>query len=210
MNTNECGVCNNEMCVNPISYLLKEIEAVNLTNTGNLFISMVLDPGILLRDSTKFCCPDCTSKDGFYFLGSLGDFQSITDALNMSGNTKEKKYPCCVNTHIGSDDLITWKNNFKEDKLPCCESTGFNEAIIDLAKLKHDRVDLIEASTFKGISGLAIINLFLQNVTWTDDQKINFIDEIVTSGIVVKCFECDIFIYNASTFVSRLSDFNLP
>lgn len=208
MGTLDCG-CNTELCINPLTYLLEEIVAINTGITGVIDVNSVINPGILLRDSKKFCCPDCSTKDGFYFIGTMTVFKTITDALNMSGSSKEKKYPCCVNTHIGSDDLITWNTNFKDDKLPCCESTGFNESIKSFSKLKEQRVNLVEASTFNGISGLAIIDLFLTNSTLTTAQKLQILT-MIENGIVVKCFECDIFIYNATTFINRLSDFNLP
>ncbi|MEY2701965.1 MAG: hypothetical protein RLY43_598 [Bacteroidota bacterium] len=192
--TQECNIPT--PCVNPLVFLLKEVfakvsDGVSITAS----LDTILTAGIAITSSSNFCCPDCNSQNGFYYLGVLEKFQDLVSLAGL-GNTAPTnnvdsnnnvpfdancKYRCCVNYQLGIESKIGYNQMFKPtpeqlnlgmnfDKTPVCCSTDFTTSLQELLNyVASDNVvingSLIEASTFNGKSGLGVLVKYLKSAS---------------------------------------------
>lgn len=218
-------------CINPLVFLIKEVfgkvsDGVSISTS----IDTILDTGISITSSSNFCCPDCNSKNGFYFLGAAHQFNTLVE-FNGFGNTLPNnspsgavfdvnlKYRCCVNYQLPLDEIRTTyfeqfkptyaqtNNNILFDKTPTCCSNDFAASVQELFMLTGaDNAvlfgGLIEASTFNGKSGLGIILKFLKTIspTLSKLELSAFLIPILQRGLVVKCDGCDTTIMTVSQY----------
>ena len=208
-------------CINPLVFLIKEVfgsvsDGVSMINS----LEAVLDSGISITSSENFCCPDCNSKNGFYFLGSAYRFSDLIEETGL-GNTlpfgvpeatpfdKNLKYRCCVNYQLTIEQRGEYFNQFKPteaqiaanviyDKTPTCCSNDFAASVQELFMLTGtDNTvlwgGLVEASTFNGKSGLGIMLNLLKTIS-PALSKLDlsaFFISLIQRGIVIKCDGCD-------------------
>ena len=111
-------------CINPLVFLIKEVFG-KVSDGISLPISLntVLDAGISITSSSNFCCPDCDSPTGFYFLGTAYRFEDLIEITGL-GNTLpygapenqpidvNRRYRCCVNYQIALGDFINESNDY--------------------------------------------------------------------------------------------------
>jgi hypothetical protein len=225
-------------CINPLVFLIKEVFG-KVSDGVSVAVSLdtVLDSGISITSSSNFCCPDCNSKNGFYFLGSAYRFTDLIE-VNGLGNTlpygvpeatpfnKNLKYRCCVNYQLPMDIRGDYFSQFKPteaqiaanviyDKTPTCCSNDFVASVQELFMLTGaDNTvlfgGLIEASTFGGKSGLGIILNFLKTIS-PAVSKLDlsaFLIQLLTRGIVVQCDGCDTTIMTVDQYQSYLTGFD--
>ena len=98
---------------------------------------------------------------------------------------------------------------------PVCCNTRFTEYVSKLYSISSiatilPTVDVIEASTFGGVSGLEILidYLLLENL-YTKIELGEIFEVILLNGIVVKCIDCDIIISSVNTFEKVAEAYNL-
>jgi hypothetical protein len=224
-------------CINPLVFLIKEVFG-KVSDGVSISVSLdtVLDAGISITSSSNFCCPDCDSKNGFYFLGTAYRFNDLIE-INGLGNTlpygvpeatpfnKNLKYRCCVNYQLPMEIRGDYFNQFKPtesqiedniiyDKTPTCCSNDFVSSIQELVKLTgaDDTViqnGLVEASTFGGKSGLGIMLNFLKTISpaLSKLELSAFFIQLFQRGIVVKCDGCDMTIMTTNQYYSYLTGF---
>lgn len=183
-------------CTNPLVFLIKEVfgkvsDGVSVAAS----LDTILDSGISITSSSKFCCPDCNTPHGFYYLGLVNPFLDLIE-LEGLGNTAptnsvdsnngvqfdiNRRYRCCVNYQLPIERRIGYFQAFKPDvdqleinlsfdKTPSCCSTDFSDAVQELVLITGAdnaviQAGLIEASTFNGKSGLGIMLKFLKTIS---------------------------------------------
>lgn len=199
---NKCDHCNN-----PLIELYKKASlAVNGDDVTIATETLrLLTNGLFLSNSGKICCPDCTHKYGFYFLGGYDVYKELStlfQQINGGEITDPKKYPCCLNHSLTALNAVDYETAYENLQPPCC-NTNFAEVIFNLSENVPDVTiseNIIEASTFEGQSGLGILLEWLI----VDDQSTedigDFFEVIKEQGLVIKCFGCDIFIGSVESF----------
>lgn len=223
-------------CINPLVFLIKEVFGkVSDGVSISVSLDVVLDAGISITSSSNFCCPDCDSKTGFYYLGAAARFSDLIE-INGLGNTlpylagesdpfnKNLKYRCCVNYQLPLGDIRgEYFSQFKPteaqitagliyDKTPTCCSNDFAVSVQELVKLTGTdntviQNGLIEASTFGGKSGLGIMLNFLKTISpaLSKSELTAFFTLLIQRGIVVKCDGCDTTIMTVANYLPYLT-----
>jgi hypothetical protein len=201
-------------CINPLIDLYKKAKARLAVATRSSLaqeLTTILSNGIVLSNSGTLCCPDCTSKKGYYFLGSYADYKILATLFLQTiptppSTTPGVKYPCCLNHSLNVTDAVDYETTFANLEPPCCDSS-FAEAVTLLLEnsnitVAFPNLSIVEASTFNGASGLRILldYLILENVTPTEIGS--FFTAIFTEGLVIKCFDCDMYIGSVASFGS--------
>lgn len=104
-------------CINPLVFLIKEVFG-KVSDGISVAVSLntVLEAGISVTSSSNFCCPDCDSPTGFYYLGTGYRFEDLIEITGL-GNTLpygapenqpidvNRKYRCCVNYQVALGNL---------------------------------------------------------------------------------------------------------
>lgn len=224
-------------CINPLVFLIKEVfgrvsDGVSMTTS----LDSVLDSGISITSSENFCCPDCNSKNGFYFLGSAYRFSDLIEE-NGLGNTLpygvpeatpfdvNLKYRCCVNYQLPVELRGEYFNQFKPtetqtsnnlvyDKTPTCCSNDFAASVQELFMLTGTDTTvlfggLVEASTFNGKSGLGIMLNLLKTIS-PALSKLDlsaFFILLIQRGIVIQCDGCDTTIMTTAQYRSYVTGY---
>lgn len=136
--------CDVSLCINPLNYLMGLVYNVardvdlSSDNAYNVAWSKVMtDEGIVLSNADgKYCCPDCNSENGFYFLGGYLGFTSIIfhdglgktapDHNNLSFDAS-RKLDCCVNLAIGPEKIVHFRDDlfFKTKNKAVCMGYGY-------------------------------------------------------------------------------------
>lgn len=173
-------------CVNPILYIIDEAIIASSENNTPLFeeITSLLDTGVLVTNSNKFCCPTCND---IYYLGYLGPFMA-------SLNTLLPDLKCCYNftgpaTLPGLSTL---------QLLPCCD-TNFIDCVSAInSGGSVITTGLFEYNSMNNESSLCIINDYLIAAGYYDVTAT--LIEMFKVGIVVKCEGCNLFIGSADAY----------
>ena len=197
-------------CVNPLIALFKKAQGLVTTEvTIGAAITTVLTDGIVMTHNGKYCCPDCDARFGYYYLGGRVPHLQIAALMNQVPAEVFVKYPCCLNSSFTASNQALFSADFEGAEVPCCES-DFSESVDLVSEITGDTVgDLIEASTFGGQSGLGILLQYLQLEEVSAADILLIFEAIVATGVVIKCFECDIFIGSPTAFDSIGATLNL-
>lgn len=208
MNTECCKPMSD--CMNPLIDLYKKAKArLSFATRSSLVqeLTTILTNGIVLSNSGTLCCPDCTSKKGYYFLGTYTDYKILATMFSQVVTVKPPagvKYPCCLNHSLNITDAVNYETTFKDLEPPCCDS-NFAEAMTLLLEnsnltVAFPNLSLVEASTFNGVSGLRILldYLILEGVTPAEIGSL--FTAIINEGLVIKCFDCDMYIGSVESF----------
>jgi hypothetical protein len=197
-------------CINPLVYLLQRTlaRATDGVSISTAF-GQVLTAGIVISGKENFCCPDCVTESGFYYLGGISSFEKVINDKKMGvavDNNPNIEYPCCVNKSLSLQvDTLIYNPLFKNstlDKTPvCCPKTFGNEITYLLNETGIDpTVNLaygaIEASSFNGVSGIKIMLDYLKSLSpeIPKDVLTSIFGLIFNHGFVVDCTGCDLII----------------
>lgn len=212
-------------CVNPLIHLMKMVlgRATDGYTLPTAF-TYVLANGILISGSEKYCCPDCTAENGFYFLGGITAFSSLclqkglgVDGINELPVNPLLKYPCCIKTSTSTaahnllDTTFITRDELTNlpimDKTPACCPVDFTAPMQRLVMETEsdnsvDQAGWVEASGFKGKSGIDIILDFLDSLTptITKAEKTLIFNTISTAGLYIECNGCDMRISRANPY----------
>lgn len=136
--------CNINLCINPISYLMSLVYNA-VTDSPNpahpdaykdALMEVFAEGGVAITNSDgKYCCPDCTSEHGFYYLGGLLAFTGIVeyDGLGVDapmhhnlGFDASRKLECCVNHKLVPASKVAYDNLFVLNTNPAiCDGYGY-------------------------------------------------------------------------------------
>ena len=219
METTNC--CNTILCENPLIELYRKVTSVSLNSDPELdlgsALEQVLTNGLFLSNHGKYCCPDCNGKKGFYFLGSLSIYEQVSTLFGQVLNPEDldfvpTKYPCCLNHYLTSDGSIEYKNLYGTVDPPCCD-TNFIETVDDMLSMTALPTlgNIIEAGTFNGSGGLSALIEYidLENTEFEFDSLALFFTKLMELGVVIKCFDCDIFIGDFTAFAKFGAAYNV-
>ncbi len=189
--TESCG------CINPIVYLINEanVKSISDGTSFGMAVAGLLNSGIYITDSSKFCCPDC---DDIYFLGAFELFTN--DYLSIVPDMK-----CCYN-YVGP---INWMNQYPEIKnLECCK-TDFVDCVSLINELPEGQNitfsnSIFEYNTLNNNSGLCVLYQELKKNKFFDFPQ--ELQDILNLGIVVRCQDCKIFIGSSQTYYNIFID----
>lgn len=197
-------------CINPLVYLLQRTiarasDAVLLQTA----FGQVLASGLVISGKSNFCCPDCVTESGFYYLGGLPSFKSVIDDKQMGvtvGSTSpNSSYPCCVNKSLSTDGEEIYEDLFKTpiiNKTPVCCPKTFGNEINYLANettldpIINTTYGVIEASAFNGVSGIKIILDYLKSLSPAIPKATltAMLTLIFQNGLLIDCTGCDLVI----------------
>ena len=197
-------------CINPLVYLLQRTIA-RATDGVSLAVAFeqVLESGLVISGKGNFCCPDCVTETGFYYLGGLPSFTRVINEYQMGvtvgSNNPNKLYPCCVNKSLSielEDDYTTLFKNSTLNKLPvCCPKTFGNEITYLANETSFDsfinaNFGVIEASAFNGVSGIKIILDYLKSLSPAIPKATltAMLALIFQNGLLIDCTGCDLII----------------
>jgi hypothetical protein len=175
-------------CVNPILYIIDEAIISSTENNTTLLseILLLLNAGVSVTNSNKFCCPSCND---IYYLGTLSAFtESLNELLpNLT---------CCYNyTGPATPAALATLQ-----LLPCC-----NTNFIDCVSAINNggsviTTGLFEYNSMNNESSLCIINDYLIAAGYYDVTST--LAGMFSAGIVVKCDGCNLFIGSANAYFS--------
>jgi len=205
-------------CINPLVYLLQRAlaRATDGVSLSTAF-QQVLVSGIVVSGKQNFCCPDCVTESGFYYLGGISSFEKVINDKQMGvsvGSNPNTLYPCCVNKSLSVEvDTLVYIPLFKTpslDKTPiCCPKTFGNEVTYLLNETGIDPSinssdGAIEASAFNGKSGIKIMLDYLKSLSPAIPKSTltTMFGFIFNNGFTVDCTGCDLiieFIENPNT-----------
>ena len=179
-------------CVNPILYIIDEAIIASTENNTTLLteILLLLNAGVSVTNSNKFCCPTC---DDIYYLGTLSAFMTSLDTLLPS-------LTCCYNYTgpAGVPGLATLQ------LLPCCD-TNFIDCVSAInSGGSIITTGLFEYNSMNSESSLCIINDYLIAAGYYDVAAT--LTGMFNAGIVVKCDGCNLFIGSASAYFTLFID----
>jgi len=173
-------------CVNPILYIIDEAIISSTKNNTTLLteILLLLNAGVSVTNSNKFCCPSC---DDIYYLGTLSTFMTSLD--DLLPNLK-----CCYNyTGPASPAALTTLQ-----LLPCCD-TNFIDCVSAINNGGSViTTGLFEYNSMNNESSLCIINDYLLSAGYYDVAAT--LTGMFNAGIVVKCDGCNMFIGSANAY----------
>jgi hypothetical protein len=190
----ECSVVTpvTSSCVNPILYIIDEAIIASTENNTPLSeeITLLLEAGVSVTNSNKFCCPTCND---IYYLGYIGPFMASLNKLLPD-------LKCCYNFTgpATSEGLTTLQllsccdNNF----IDCVSAINSGGSVITTG--------LFEYNSMNNESSLCIINDYLIAAGYYDVATT--LIEIFKIGVVVKCDGCNLFIGSASAYFNIFID----
>lgn len=136
--------CDVSLCINPLNYLMGLVYNVARDNDlssssvySQAYDTVMESGGIVLSNADgKYCCPDCDTEHGFYFLGGYSAFAGL---LDFDGLTKQqpmhndlsfdasRKFECCVNLATRPQTLVDYRDElfFKTKNKAVCLGYGF-------------------------------------------------------------------------------------
>ena len=136
--------CDVSLCINPLSYLMgliynsaRDTDLSSQMAYANAYDKVMTDGGIVLSNADgKYCCPDCTSEHGFYFLGG---YLGLTTIISHDGLGKDephhnelsfdasRKIDCCVNLALSPESLVNFRDDwfFKTKNKAVCLGYGY-------------------------------------------------------------------------------------
>ena len=173
-------------CVNPILYIIDEAIVASTENDTSLFEEIVslLEAGVFVTNSNKFCCPTCND---IYYLGYFGPF--MTSLSTLLPNLE-----CCYNFTgpAASEGLSTLQ------LLSCC-NTNFIDCVSAINSAGTViTTGLFEYNSMNNESSLCIINNHLNAAGYYDVTTT--LIEMFKVGVVVKCDGCNLFIGSAKAY----------
>lgn len=173
-------------CVNPILYIIDEAIISSTENNTSLLteILLLLNAGVSVTNSNKFCCPAC---DDIYYLGTLSAFMTSLDDLLLS-------LTCCYNyTGPAAPTALATLQ-----LLPCCD-TNFIDCVSAINNGGSViTTGLFEYNSMNNESSLCIINDYLLAAGYYDVAAT--LTGMFNAGIVVKCDGCNLFIGSANAY----------
>lgn len=176
------------ICVNPILYIIDEAIIASAENNTTLLteILSLLNTGVSVTNSNKFCCPTC---DDIYYLGTLSAFMASLDDLLPD-------LTCCYNyTGPASPAALTTLQ-----LLSCCD-TDFIDCVSAInSGGSIITTGLFEYNSLNNESSLCIINDYLISAGYYDVATT--LAGMFNVGIVVKCDGCNLFIGSADAYSS--------
>lgn len=197
-------------CINPLVYLLQRTLARATDNVSlPTAFGQVLNSGIVISGKANFCCPDCVSESGFYYLGGLESFKVVIDQFKMGvtvgSNDPNILYPCCVNKSLSINGEAMYKQLFvlpTLDKTPNCCAKTFGNDITYLANetsidpFINTTFGVIEASAFNGVSGIKIMLDYLKSLSPAIPKATitSMLVQIFENGLLIDCTGCDLII----------------
>lgn len=218
-NEEYCG-CKSTFCESPLIELYRRtVSVVNLsvpTVTLAEALEKILTEGLYLSAHGKYCCPDCNPKKGYYYLGDAVQFYAIAELygqISINGNPATGKYPCCLNHHLSTREAIQYRLGFLGIDPPCCD-TNFTDVVSQLHEItaNFEITNFIETNTFNGSSGLKSLLDYIQSDVDYDydyDTLSLFFEKLFELGLVIKCFDCDIFIGSVQSFETFGAAYNI-
>lgn len=135
--------CDVSLCINPINYLMGLVynAAKDLNQSSpNIYggpLSQILSSSIILSNANgKYCCYDCKTDNGFYYLGNYYGFKSIIQADGLGKSAPlhhdltfdaSRKLDCCVNFAIHDEELLDYRDDtfFKTKNKAICFGYGY-------------------------------------------------------------------------------------
>jgi hypothetical protein len=180
------------ICVNPILYIIDEAIIASTENNTTLLteILLLLNAGVSVTNSNKFCCPTC---DDIYYLGYLGSFMTSLSTLLPD-------LECCYN-YTGPATLPGLSTL---QLLPCCD-TNFIDCVSAINNGGSViTTGLFEYNSMNNESSLCIINDYLIAAGYYDVAAT--LTGMFNAGIVVKCDGCNLFIGSASAYFTLFID----
>ena len=199
-NIGDCidGICPpDDSCINGIDYLFNQIDPPLYAENYILEIRDLLMNGISVFNPdlvTPICCPDCE----VYFLGNVQPFLFLRETVTPS---------CCLNESTNKDqysDFIEVGDSVKvccNEFEPCLSNfeENFITTIFDLG--------LIETSYYDNHSNLCILNDIIMGLPYSNITELNHIvDSILELGIVIWCFNDNVFIGSADVYVEWVNN----
>ena len=199
-NIGDCidGICPpDDSCINGIDYLFNQIDPPLYAENYILEIRDLLMNGISVFNPdlvTPICCPDCE----VYFLGNVQPFlflrETVTPSCCLNESTNKDQYSDFI--EVG-DSVIVCCNEFE----PCLSNfeENFITTIFDLG--------LIETSYYDNHSNLCILNDIIMGLPYSNITELNHIvDSILELGIVIWCFNDNVFIGSADVYVEWVNN----
>lgn len=199
-------------CVNPLTYIFGEVFARAKKNniSPEIPLGRILSTGLILSNNGKFCCPDCTDRYGFYYLGNIPNWNIISELLKFNTSSESCAFPCCVNVEATVETYPDYADNMPIIP-PCCD-TGFIEGIFRLLQTVSSgdfaSDGIVEASSIEGKSMISpIMDELYKNNPFISAPEIGAVFEaIMTLGIAIKCFDCSIIVAGTEVFTGWLAD----
>jgi hypothetical protein len=188
-------------CINPIVYLINEalITAKKNNTAIDVEIAALLNAGVNISNTGKFCCPGCND---IYYLGYANTFQTSLSSL-IPGLT------CCLN-YIGDPSFLNANPTLKN--LDCC-ATNFIDCI---TAINQDLMDgsftftggLMEYNSINSESAICLIYNQLKafNKYLTGEELGVILETLFTAGVVVKCTGCTVYIGSAADYFNTFLD----
>lgn len=190
-------------CVNPLSHMLdyvvglqagSTIDAATLVND----ITGYLQAGELITNC-NFCCPDC-KQTSRYVLASAPVYANYYSSFYSLPNCPPV---CCTEVDASlsamntgtmiSPTTLSQAFALVPPVTNCC-GTGFSECSQQLkqtlgtAKNQVYQVNgVVEESTISNSTELCVLSAFLNSYPFTDTEKANIVNAILTEGFVVQC-----------------------
>ena len=197
-------------CINHLVYLLQRTIARATDGVAlPTAFGQILNSGLVISGKANFCCPDCVTASGFYYLGGFSSFKTIIDEYQMGvtvgSNNPNSLYPCCVNKSLSTqgEDLYTalFKNVTLNKTPVCCPKTFGNEITYlanetSLDPTINSSLGVIEASAFNGVSGIKIMLDYLKSLSPVIPKATitAMLALIFQNGLVIDCTGCDLVI----------------
>lgn len=188
-------------CINPITYLIGEalITAKKNDTEVSVEILALLNAGVTISNTGKFCCPGCND---IYYLGYSSAFQTSLSSL-IPGLT------CCLN-YIG--DAAFLNANPTLATLDCC-ATNFIDCITAINQDLEDGSftftgGLMEYNSINSESSICLIYNQLKafNKYLTGEELGVILEALFTAGVVVKCTGCTVYIGSALDYFNTFID----
>lgn len=182
-------------CINPLVYLVGEalITARNNDTDIDVEITALLNAGVTISNTGKFCCPGCND---IYYLGYASTFQTSLSSL-INGLT------CCLN-YIGDPGFLNSHPSLST--LGCCD-TNFVDCITAINQELPDGSltfggGLMEYNSINSESSICLIYNQLKafNKYLTGEELAVILDALFTAGVVIKCTGCTTYIGSAADY----------
>ncbi len=216
MEKDPCQPCTSSFCKNPLIHLLNQASSgISETVTFAESLDQILENGVFTTTGSNICCPDCTSPNGFYYLGNYGGFLQLAEFYGFVLGDPDSgvRYPCCLNFQLSSRVKLDHNEAFGA-KAPSCCNTDFTTALSNLYSTTDiesliSSFDITEASSFNNRSGIGIILNYL-NSEFPDENVSEIFQVIYESGVVIKCKGCELIIADVDTFLTFENGGTLP
>jgi len=205
-------ITTSETCIDPLTYLfnMASTTALNSGSTLNVSLDALLDAGLVITQSDNICCPSCTTAP-FWSLSALTPFTAIATALGWTAAVDDPKIGyCCINTELSVTNYSTYSTAMKiGGVLPTCCETDFSSCFNSLTGLVESPTSLLAGGVIETNTLLEKTALCTLITLITDANNTNaisgtledFVDALLTKGIVVYCCGCNMIISSSAKFV---------